>query len=116
MSDPNERTNKFSNSSFIPGTDSIINCLHNGPIPENVIESYCYIIGTFSVPKHFVEHNNEIGTIVSNTGVGTYGPDDEIEIKGYYQWVPFMLFLQGAMFYVPHLIFKYLEEGKIKVS
>lgn len=58
----------------------------------------------------------DIGNRVSQTGVGPYEEDDEIEIKGYYQWVPFMLFLQGCMFYVPHLIFKVCEAGKIKVS
>lgn len=100
---------------WVSGTDSIINCLHNGPIPENVIENYCYIIGTFSVPKHYVDEVKDIGNRVSQTGVGPYEEDDEIEIKGYYQWVPFMLFLQGCMFYVPHLIFKVCEAGKIKL-
>ncbi len=34
--------------------------------------------------------------------------------KAYYQWVPFVLFLQGCLFYMPHLIFKSWEGGKVK--
>jgi hypothetical protein len=39
---------------------------------------------------------------------------DEISHKAYYQWVPFVLFLQGCLFYLPHLIFKSWEGGKMK--
>ena len=36
------------------------------------------------------------GYHVSDTGVGPYHPrEDEVDVKAYYQWVPFMLFLQG---------------------
>ena len=55
-----------------------------------------------------------VGAHVANTGVGPYHPGEEIEIKKYYQWVPFMLFLQGIMFYVPHIFYKYFEKGKIE--
>ena len=48
-------------------------------------------------------------------GVGAYNPHtDEVTYKAYYQWVPFVLFLQGIMFYVPHLIFKSWEGGKVQ--
>lgn len=100
---------------WVSGTDSIINCLHHGAIPENVINTYCYIMGTFSVPKHYVDYDTEIGQEVAHTGVGPYTDDDYIEIKAYYQWVPFVLFLQAAMFYVPHLIYKMFEAGKLKL-
>ena len=60
--------------------------------------------------------NFQIGHHVAETGVGPYHPEEDyIEIKAYYQWVPFMLFLQAIMFYVPHLVFKAFEGGKIKV-
>ena len=39
---------------------------------------------------------------------------DNINTKAYYQWVPFMLFLQGCMFYIPHIIYKTFEGGKVK--
>lgn len=48
-------------------------------------------------------------------GVGTYNSDtDEIVEKAYYQWVPFVLFLQGLLFYAPHMLFKVWEGGKLK--
>ena len=49
--------------------------------------------------------------------MGPYDPQDpteEIVVKAYYQWVPFMLFLQAIMFYLPHIIFELAEGNKIK--
>ena len=46
---------------------------------------------------------------------GSDSRSKDIDVKAYYQWVPFMLFLQSLMFYVPHLIYKRFEGGKIKV-
>lgn len=101
---------------WVAGTESIINCLNHGAIPDNVINNYCYIMGTFSVPSHYVDHEMDLGNRVSQTGVGPYDPThDDIEVKAYYQWVPFMLFLQGIMFYVPHIIYKQAEGGKVKL-
>ena len=48
-------------------------------------------------------------------GVGPHNPiKDETKYKAYYQWVPFVLFFQGVLFYIPHLLFKIWEGGKIK--
>ena len=107
----------MTSTEWIAGTESIIDCLHHGAIPENVINNYCYISGTFTVPKHYVYYEAHIGYNISQTGVGPYDPRDarDIEVKAYYQWVPFMLFLQSIMFYIPHVIYKSFEGGKIKV-
>ncbi len=52
--------------------------------------------------------------MLPQAGVGAYNPDtDDVTYKAYYQWVPFVLFLQGIMFYMPHLIFKMWEGGKV---
>merc|ERR1719483_19746 len=100
---------------WISGTGSIIECMHGGSIPDSVINAYCYIQGTFSVPRHYKDYETEVGNDVSHTGVGPYNPyKDYIEVKAYYQWVPFMLFLQCIMFYIPHIIYKTSEEGKVK--
>jgi len=100
---------------WISGTGSIIECMHGGSLPDEVINAYCYIQGTFSVPKHYKDYHIEVGDDVSQTGVGPYNPyKDYIQVKAYYQWVPFMLFLQGLMFYIPHIIYKWAEEGKVK--
>jgi len=114
---------------LIAGHDSIINCLHAGPIPEDVINNYCYIQGTFTIPIHYNQFQTingkqypSIGNVISSAGVGPYNagrnadgsPITEVEVKAYYQWVPFMLFLQAVMFYVPHIIYKGVEGGKLK--
>merc|ERR1719270_920654 len=100
---------------WISGKESYIDCMHGGSIPDEVINSYCWIQGTFSVPRHYRDFDTEVGWDVSQTGVGPYNPKtDYIEVKAYYQWVPFMLFLQGLMFYIPHLVYKTLEEEKVK--
>ena len=31
----------------------------------------------------------------------------------YYQWVPFVLFLQGLMFYIPHFLWKTFEGQRL---
>ena len=35
-----------------------------------------------------------MGWDVSQTGVGPYSHNEDIKVKAYYQWVPFVLFLQ----------------------
>jgi len=121
---------------LIAGNDGgMIQCLHAGPIPEQVINTYCYIQGTFTIPGHYKEtelipkfkgdvHSwyPRVGNVISSAGVGPYnaGRKDDgsaitpIEVKAYYQWVPFMLFLQAIMFYVPHIIYKAVEGKKLK--
>ena len=114
----------------ILGNEHVIQCLHTGPIPEEVINNYCWISGTFTVPGHYEEyekignsHYARVGNVISSAGVGPYNagrkadgkPITEVEVKAYYQWVPFMLFLQAVMFYVPHIIFKAAEGKKLKV-
>ena len=57
-----------------------------------------------------------IRNIVS-AGVGTYNhKHDDITIKAYYQWVPFVLFMQACMFYAPHLLCKSWEGGKVSFN
>ena len=56
----------------------------------------------------------QLGTNVAYNGVGPWrAGEDEIDVKLYYQWVPFVLFLQALMFYIPHIIFKLMERDKV---
>ncbi len=81
-------------------------------IASNVINTYCYVLTTFTLPKHW---GSTIGEQASQTGVGAYDPSrDRVTHKAYYQWVPFVLFLQGCFFYAPHMIFKAWEGGKVR--
>ena len=67
-------------------------------IAKNVINTYCYVLTTFTLPKHW---NSKIGHEAAHMGVGTFNPaEDEVTYKAYYQWVPFVLFLQVLQ---PHM-------------
>jgi len=100
---------------WISGTDSIIDCMHGPGLPETVVKWYCYIQGTFVIPRHYVNSHTKLGNHVSQTGVGPYDPEkDDISVKAYYQWVPFMLFLQCLMFYFPHMVYDQAEGNKVK--
>jgi len=87
-----------------------IQCINEGGIPGHVINTYCWITYTFSLPN---ENAKEVGTHVAHPGLGN--DNQEKRYHSYYQWVPFVLFMQGIMFYVPHWIWKVWEDGKIRM-
>jgi len=53
------------------------------------------------------------GKEYAHQGVQPYDGKSEIVKHAYYQWVPFVLFLQGVMFYIPHYLWKIFEDRKI---
>lgn len=77
-------------------------------IPTNVLNTFCFIMSTFSVPRYW---DAPLGDGVAYPGVGVHEPDDEIKFHAYYQWVPFVLFLQAVMFYMPRYLWKSMEGG-----
>lgn len=87
-----------------------INCLSDGGVPDAVINTYCWITYTFTLPQN---NAKPVGTHVAHPGLG--GDIGEKRYHSYYQWVPFMLFFQGVLFYVPHWIWKHWEEGKVRM-
>lgn len=46
---------------------------------------------------------------IPHPGIGPSREDEEIIRHAYYQWVPFVLFLQALMFYLPHYVWKQAE-------
>ena len=100
-----------------------IDCF-SSTIPSNVLNSYCWIMSTFSVPNvKAYEYKPEYGMPESDwyafkamyqqayPGVGTWIEEESEVVKhAYYQWVPFVLFLQGVMFYIPHYFWKIFED------
>jgi len=74
--------------------------------PE-VINTYCWISYTFTLPGLA---GRKVGQEVAYPWTGP-GDDGERRIHSYYQWVPFVVFLQGVLFYLPHQIWKQFENG-----
>ncbi|XP_042204653.1 innexin inx2-like [Homarus americanus] len=75
---------------------------------NDVANIYCFIMGTFTVDRL---HGVKVGLEVPHPGVGPQQPGESITYHTYYQWVPFVLFVQGVMFYVPHWLWKNWEGG-----
>nr|CAD7267440.1 unnamed protein product [Timema shepardi] len=91
-----------------------IQCIADSGVPANVINTYCFFTGTFTVVKHLEAPNNG-NSIPNHPGVGPMVQDEEPIIRhSYYQWVPFFLFGQALLFYVPHFIWKKMEGGRIQ--
>lgn len=87
-----------------------IQCISEGSIPGHVISTYCWVTYTFTLPG---EHGRHVGTEVAQSGLGN---DNQAKtFHSYYQWVPFVLFFQGVCFYVPHMIWKNWEDGKMRM-
>jgi hypothetical protein len=51
---------------------------------------------------------------VPHPGIGPLNDDDPIKVHAYYQWVPFVLFFQAICFYLPYVVWRSWEGGKIK--
>ncbi|XP_077284551.1 innexin inx7-like [Arctopsyche grandis] len=79
----------------------------------NVINTYCFFSSTFTVVKHLNESALLTGNI-PHPGVGPAVEEDEVIHHAYYQWVPFVLFAQALMFYLPHAIWKTKEDGRLQ--
>jgi len=89
-----------------------IACLKNG-IPNSVLDIYCFIMSTFSLPKGYGPER--VGKNSAFEGLGINLPDDEVVYHAYYQWVPIVLFLQAVVFYLPRYLWKSAEGGLFDV-
>ncbi|KAL1402833.1 hypothetical protein pipiens_001829 [Culex pipiens pipiens] len=85
-----------------------IRCITGGSIPEHVINTFCFFTTTFTVVNHFNETALQEQSI-PHPGVGHMHPEDTVKHHAYYQWVPFILFLQAIMFYAPHYVWRTME-------
>jgi len=82
-------------------------------IPQGVMDTYCWIHSTFSVPCE------DTGPC-AHAGVGApqHGQSEqtgEHRYHKYYQWVCFTLFFQAILFYIPRYLWKVWEAGKMKM-
>lgn len=86
-----------------------IQCINDRGVPGHVINTYCWITYTFTLPHE----TGRMGTDLAHPGLGN--ENQEKRYHSYYQWVPFVLFFQGVLFYVPHWFWKNWEQGKIRM-
>nr|QDR50930.1 innexin 7 [Heliconius melpomene] len=90
-----------------------IKCISDQGVPDHVIQTYCFFMATFTIVRHYNESLLE-GGFLPHPGVGPILSTDQTLNHTYYQWVPFVLFIQMICFYMPHYIWKKKEGGRIK--
>ncbi|XP_015920203.1 innexin inx2 [Parasteatoda tepidariorum] len=89
-----------------------IDCIpQKGEIPENMLDTFCWVHTTYSLPDAW---HKQVGVDVAYPGVDKYKEGDERVFHAYYQWVCFVLFLQALLFYVPRFFWKAMEGKRIK--
>lgn len=104
-----------------------IDCIVEDKSLEKVMDSYCWIQSTFSVPSRWP---NEFGDEFAHPGVrpqyGEYGysrypgmnyrnEQPEKKEHKYYQWVCFVLFFQAFITYIPRHLWKIWEGKRIQL-
>ncbi|KAG5680669.1 hypothetical protein PVAND_010163 [Polypedilum vanderplanki] len=73
-----------------------IDCVHTRDIPEDVLNTYCWIHSTYTVVDAFMKKQ---GAEVPFPGVDNSQSRGQLTIKHtkYYQWVAFTLFFQRSV-------------------
>lgn len=91
-----------------------IKCISGGnAVPEHVMNTFCFFTTTFTIIRHLNESLLE-AKVIPHPGIGPMYEEDPVTHHAYYQWVPFVLFLQCIMFYCTHVLWKKIEGGKLK--
>lgn len=81
-----------------------INCVRSAQfVDQRIIDNYCWIEGTFTLPKAL---NKVPGEEVVMPGIEKRDHNDDVLTHKYYQWVCWVLFLQGIFFYLPRVLWK----------
>ncbi|CAG2183160.1 unnamed protein product, partial [Oppiella nova] len=88
-----------------------IHCIQKDDIPNDLLETYCWIHSTFTLPHAL---NKKVGVEVAHPGVDQYKPGDTKTYHSYYQWVWIVLFMQALVFYVPRYLWKLWEGERLK--
>ncbi|GAB0088041.1 Innexin [Sergentomyia squamirostris] len=88
-----------------------IDCVHTKDIPEDVLNTYCWIHSTYTLRSYF---RKKQGSEAAYPGIGnSEGKTTDRKEYKYYQWVCFCLFFQAILFYTPRWLWKSWEGGKI---
>ncbi|RVE55226.1 hypothetical protein evm_000124 [Chilo suppressalis] len=92
---------------------SNIECISDKGVPDKVIKTYCFFVGTLTIVRHYNESLLQSG-FLPHPGVGPISETDQVSHHKYYLWVPFVLVSQSICFYIPHYCWKLNEGGRIK--
>ncbi|XP_046818161.1 innexin inx1 [Vespa crabro] len=86
-----------------------ISCIVGHGLPQHVINTYCWITSTFTMPDAF---SRQMGTEVAHPGVANdLGDVNARKYYTYYQWVCFVLFFQAILCYTPQWLWNMWEGG-----
>ncbi|KAI4483277.1 hypothetical protein M0804_008332 [Polistes exclamans] len=90
-----------------------ISCIVDSSLPQHVINTYCWITSTFTMPDAF---SRQVGKEVAHPGVANdFGDVHARKYYPYYQWVCFVLFFQAILCYIPQWLWN-MWEGKLMDS
>lgn len=80
----------------------------DGKITQEAFDSYCYISSTFTLP------HGKLGYDVAHPGVRPRSYNEEAIYHNYYQWVPYLLFIQSLTFFAPLMIHRFIQDGRVQ--
>lgn len=107
--------------SFLVGSNqffgSAIDCIKSsGLVPGKVINEFCWVEGTFTLPRALIQSIHSDHYQVPHPGIDKYIPDKDVVIEHrYYQWVSLVLFLQAICFYLTRALWKNWEKGRLRM-
>jgi len=84
-------------------------------IPGDMMDTYCWIHSTFSVPARWVGKQGEDIPHPGISPTADLEEGQEVKYHKWYQWVAFFLFLEVLFFYLPRYVWKSSENGKVSM-
>jgi hypothetical protein len=82
----------------------------NQQLPKGMFSSYCFMAGTITIAHE--ERTEDLPETHAHLGISSHQTGKVLQ-HNYYQWVPFVLFLQAVLFYSPYRLWKMVEGGKL---
>ena len=90
--------------------DCIINA-EKSPVTSDVLDQYCWIHSTHTLPNQPGMKANGSRPI---PGLGTPQEGEQMIYHKYYQWVGFFLIFEAITFFIPRLVWKFSEGGRMR--
>jgi hypothetical protein len=75
-----------------------IKCFAEEKAASKAVNQFCFITGTFTVPGREDDRLLE---------------GEEVTVHNYYQWVAYILVVQGVLFLLPHQLWSAMEDGRV---